>query len=196
MGVTDTIEAPAAGTPVEEPQVRDRADVARQIRLVITFAISLALLIYFALSIENTTVTYILSEKVSVDDKPKELTTTWVSWGAVAVSAVALVLAAVNRFPRRWLGVLLALLVGITFYLGFLMWAYADQGGGFQAAIANPIPGTMRIATPLVLGALAGCLCERAGVINIAIEGQFLAGAFFASVFASRCAARPPACRA
>jgi simple sugar transport system permease protein len=28
-------------------------------------------------------------------------------------------------------------------------------------------------------------LCERAGVINIAIEGQFLAGAFFASVFAS-----------
>ena len=165
MGVTDTIQAPAAGTPVEEPQVRDRADVARQIRLVITFAISLALLIYFALSIENTTVTYILSEKVSVDDKPKELTTTWVSWGAVAVSAVALVLAAVNRFPRRWLGVLLALLVGITFYLGFLMWAYADQGGGFQAAIANPIPGTMRIATPLVLGALAGCLCERAGVI-------------------------------
>ena len=44
MGVTDTIQAPAAGTPVEEPQVRDRADVARQIRLVITFAISLALL--------------------------------------------------------------------------------------------------------------------------------------------------------
>ena len=45
MGVTDTIEAPASGTPVEEPRVRDRADVARQVRLVITFAISLALLI-------------------------------------------------------------------------------------------------------------------------------------------------------
>ena len=71
------------------------------------------------------------------------------------------------------------------FYLGFLMWAYADQGEGFSAAIANPIPGTIRIATPLVFGALAGCLCERAGVINIAIEAQFLAGAFFASVFSS-----------
>ncbi|HET6627446.1 MAG TPA: ABC transporter permease, partial [Nocardioidaceae bacterium] len=29
------------------------------------------------------------------------------------------------------------------------------------------------------------CMCERAGVINIAIEGQFLMGAFFASVAAS-----------
>jgi general nucleoside transport system permease protein len=185
MGVTDTIKAPEAGTPIEEPRVRDRADVARQIRLVITFAITLALLVWFALNIENTSVTYVLGERVTVEDKPKELTTTWISWGAVVVSAVALVLAALNRFPRRWPGALLALLVGITFYLGFLMWAYADQGGAFQAAIANPIPGTMRIATPLVLGALAGCLCERAGVINIAIEGQFLMAAFFASVASS-----------
>ena len=36
-----------------------------------------------------------------------------------------------------------------------------------------------------MFGALAGCLCERAGVINIAIEGQFLTGAFFASVASS-----------
>jgi general nucleoside transport system permease protein len=67
MGATDTIQA-TSGTPVEEPRVRDRADVARQARLVITFAISLALLVYFALSIDNTTVTYVLGERVSVDD--------------------------------------------------------------------------------------------------------------------------------
>jgi ABC-type uncharacterized transport system permease subunit len=52
-------------------------------------------------------------------------------------------------------------------------------------AFINPFPGTIRLATPLILGALAGCLGERAGVINIAIEGQFLMGAFFASVAAS-----------
>src|SRR5439155_72375 len=34
-------------------------------------------------------------------------------------------------------------------------------------------------------GALSGVLCERAGVINIAIEGQFLVGAFTAAVVAS-----------
>jgi simple sugar transport system permease protein len=75
--------------------------------------------------------------------------------------------------------------VGLAFYFGFIVWAYSDHTGAFQSSIANPLPGTIRIATPLVLGALAGCMCERAGVINIAIEGQFLMGAFFASVAAS-----------
>ena len=32
------------------------------------------------------------------------------------------------------------------------------------------------LATPLILGAMAGILCERTGVINVAIEGQMLAG--------------------
>jgi simple sugar transport system permease protein len=175
-----------ATRPEEETlTIRDRADVHRQIRLVVTFAITTALVVYFALAIDDPSVRYILGERVTKDVQPKDLDGTWVSWLAVAVCALALVLAAVNRFPRGAKGVLLALLVGVMFYLGFLMWAYADQGEGFVAAIANPIPGTIRIATPIILGALAGVLGERAGVINIAIEGQFLAGAFLASVFAS-----------
>lgn len=169
----------------EEPKVRDRADVSRQVRLVVTFTITTVLLVWSLLAIDDPRVTYVLGERVSREFQPQALTTTWVSWTAIVVSAGALVLAALNRYPRGWRGALLGLLVGVLFYLGFLMWAYADQGEGFQAAIANPIPGTIRIATPLVLGALAGALCERAGVINIAIEGQFLAGAFFASVFTS-----------
>ena len=42
----------------------------------------------------------------------------------------------------------------------------------------NLFQGTLADSIPLILGALAGCLCERSGVINIAIEGQLLLGAF------------------
>ncbi len=45
-----------------------------------------------------------------------------------------------------------------------------------QAVIASMI----RQSTPLILGALCGILCERAGIVNIGIEGQMLLSAFLA----------------
>ncbi len=42
---------------------------------------------------------------------------------------------------------------------------------------------TVRLSTPLVLGALCGLMGERAAVINIGIEGQMLMSAFIAYLF-------------
>ena len=41
------------------------------------------------------------------------------------------------------------------------------------------IAGTIRTATPILLAALGGLICERVGIFNIALEGLMLLGAFF-----------------
>jgi ABC-type uncharacterized transport system permease subunit len=177
MGIMSTV---AARVEDQSPRVRDRADVRRRVKLTVTFAIVSALLVYFASSIENATVDYI------VESSTKSLPAKPVAWTAAVVAVLAMLVAALDRFPKGWRAGAGYVVVGLAFYFGFIVWAYSDQAdSGFQSAIANPVPGTIRIATPLILGALAGVMCERAGVINIAIEGQFLMGAFFASVAAS-----------
>jgi len=45
--------------------------------------------------------------------------------------------------------------------------------------VVSMLATTISVATPLTLGALSGIYCERAGVVNIGIEGMMLASAFF-----------------
>jgi ABC-type uncharacterized transport system permease subunit len=165
--------------------VRDRADVRRQVKLVSIFGLVLLALVFFYVRIDDFHVVYTLGERVTQDDPSEEINARPLMIASVVVAAIALALAAVNRVPKGLLGALVYLLVGLAFFAGFVIWSYADQSGSFSVAVINPFPGTIRLATPLIFGALAGCLCERAGVINIAIEGQFLMGAFFASVASS-----------
>lgn len=65
--------------------------------------------------------------------------------------------------------------------LAFLAWAAAD--GRFS--LVGMLNATVVQAVPIALGALAGVMCERVAVINIAIEGQLLGGAFVGGIVGS-----------
>jgi ABC-type uncharacterized transport system permease subunit len=76
---------------------------------------------------------------------------------------------------------LLSWLVAIMAAFAFLVWV--TSGGSMN--LPGIIQSTLTAATPLTLGAMAGILCERVGIINIAIEGMMLSGAFAAVACAS-----------
>jgi general nucleoside transport system permease protein len=69
----------------------------------------------------------------------------------------------------------------VAWMTGFLSWAAADG----RIRVVSLLGGAVALAIPLVFGALGGVLGERAGVVNIAIEGQLLFGAFAAAITAS-----------
>jgi len=74
-----------------------------------------------------------------------------------------------------------SLIFGFGSIMAFLSWAAAGKfiplTGLLQAAVL--------LAVPLIFGSMAGLLCEKSGVINIAIEGQLLFAAFISAVVAS-----------
>src|SRR5204863_8716660 len=53
------------------------------------------------------------------------------------------------------------------------------QLGGYLIAVLPSIaPGILQAATPIAFAALCGVMCERAGVVNIGIEGIMITAAF------------------
>ncbi|MEV2236991.1 ABC transporter permease [Micromonospora sp. NPDC049891] len=105
-----------------------------------------------------------------------------VLFGLFTLAAGAAMLAGL---PKRLFIPVLA--VGlVAFVLSFLCWqvSAAPTGQNFMPLV-NIVRGTFLLALPLIFGSLAGVLCERSGVVNVAIEGQLLMGAFSGALFGS-----------
>lgn len=50
--------------------------------------------------------------------------------------------------------------------------------------ITDLVVSTIRLSTPITLAAIGATICERSGIVNIAMEGIMIVGAFFAALYA------------
>ena len=76
---------------------------------------------------------------------------------------------------------LVLVIIGLLLTISFLAWA----ASGSSINVGGMLRIMLMRSIPIVLGALSGILCERAGIVNIAIEGMMITGALTGAIFGS-----------
>ncbi|MFU8945579.1 ABC transporter permease [Mycetocola zhadangensis] len=115
--------------------------------------------------------------QLPVIDAPTRLTCVVVVVLLLAITAYATWLSSKAKHVSLWFTIVFA----AAFMWGFLTWAAAGQ----SIPITGLLLGTVALSAPLIFGSLGGVISERVGVVNVAIEGQLLAGAFLSAFVAS-----------
>lgn len=176
--MTATSTAPA---PDARPEVVEETGARRHAFVVagLCIAVGIAAIVLFALTATSDQVSTLLMNPRGVDTIPNVELPTQVASFVLGFGAVLLGVRAL-RAPDPKITVYLGGAFGM-FALALVVWAARDGTGAFYGLIS----GSVARATPIALGAIAGLLCERTGVINIAIEGMMLAAAFGAAITAS-----------
>jgi general nucleoside transport system permease protein len=123
--------------------------------------------------------------KVSVPNLSLPAAVTSYVCGAITLAlavARALDVLGVIQLGRVWRRAVVGVVL-FLFIIALLVWA--DGGQSISFNVVNLMSGTLDDSIPIMLGALTGVICSRSGVINIAIEGQLLLGAFCAAIATS-----------
>jgi general nucleoside transport system permease protein len=180
--MTTVLQEPQAPLPDDAQLVVDAPSPRRRVGFgIATVVLGVIALVAFGLGSESgldaTFVFSRASDAVQIPDLTIPARWTGIVIGLVIIVGGAL-LAVGALGDRIYLvfGIALAL-----FVVALLAWA----ARGADVSIIGLLDGTLFRATPLALGAFAGLLCERAGVVNIAIEGMLLTAAFTAALTAS-----------
>lgn len=102
--------------------------------------------------------------------------TLWIMAGICLVIGIYQLIKGFGKFSTGMIGVAF-----LAFIFSFLTW----QASGKQLNLAGMLSSSVLLAVPITLGAFSGILCERAGVVNIAIEGMMLMAAMVGALMGS-----------
>ena len=140
---------------------------------------AVAVLVFFGILGKTEAVSFQLSGAREVVQLPtidvgSALLGTFAGVALFAITAYVAWLVSQDRKASIWL----SMLFGAIALLALLGWLAA----GNVVPVAFILGSALVLAVPIMLGAMGGIMSERVGVVNIAIEGQLLTGAFMAAV--------------
>ncbi|MGU3426177.1 MULTISPECIES: ABC transporter permease [Microbacterium] len=172
------VQTEAADGTVQLATVRER-----HLKAPISLAVVTALLAVLFLAVPRSGIsTFRLGDRTSAFELPDvELPTAPTFWVVFAVLVVLTVGAFLRAWTYRAPSIWLIVAYGVLAVFAFLVWAAA----GGLVPVTSLLFGAVSLSVPLVFGALGGVIGERAGVVNVAIEGQLLLGAFSAALLSS-----------
>lgn len=170
-----------------QADVMDDVQVRRSWKLPIVYTLAALLLAFFSFTAKGE-VTIRLNDKSQAFEIPDLVLggagILWVLLALVALVAVwSIVTTSMRAKSPRWVQTCAMLLAGIATTLAFLI--YAGTGSSGVVTLTSTLVSTVAISTPLIFGALSGVVSEHVGVVNIAIEGDLLVGAFAGVMAAS-----------
>lgn len=155
----------------------------RHFKVPIVFGVVVALLAaLFVFAPRGGISTFRLGDPTSAIALPDiELPTGATSWTVLALLALLALWATWVAWSYQRTPLWLTIAFSVLGVFGFLVWAAA----GGLVPVSSLLYGAVSLSVPLVFGALGGVIGERAGVVNVAIEGQLLLGAFSAALLSS-----------
>jgi ABC-type uncharacterized transport system permease subunit len=172
----------AASIPLEETPLAGVTTVVDKKAPVFLSVLTLGLLLIVALFPDSGDTTFRLAAPSDFAQLPTvTVPSTPTAWVLIIVCALCSAWSIVLYRRRRRTPIWLVIVYSVAWMIGFLAWAAA----GGTIPVVGLLSGALALAVPLVFGALGGVLGERAGVVNIAIDGQLLAGAFAAAMIGS-----------
>ncbi|MEV7607963.1 ABC transporter permease [Microbacterium sp. NPDC089320] len=176
--MTSLVQSEAADGTVQLATVRERHLKAP----IVLSAATVLLALLFLLVPRSGTSTFRLNDPSSPFALPDvALPTGPTSWVVIVILALLSGLAFLRAWSYRKPSIWLVIAFSVLAVFGFLVWA----GAGGLVPVSSLLFGAVSLSVPLVFGALGGVIGERAGVVNVAIEGQLLLGAFSAALLSS-----------
>jgi len=174
-----TALAPTVPVTPEPGVHRHVVTVSRKLAITLGVVTALSALLYLLAPREGDTSFRLATGTEAVDIGDLQVPGMATAWVCVAVMALLTAYSVVRTWTNRRTGIWVAILFAFAFLVAFLSWAGA--GSDSDIPVSRLIAGSVLLSVPIVFGALGGVIGERAGVVNIAIEGQLLAGAFTAA---------------